>query len=94
MNKRQAKKAFKKKYGCNPKEFEKYIDESFSKIDFEALGEVLGECLNELAKRIQETIPKVMNELCESIRMITKEIQEHPELLEKLKEEGNENDNQ
>ena len=54
MNKRQAKKAFKKKYGMNPNEFERYLEEKVRTIDYEAIRKVLAQYLDECARVVRK----------------------------------------
>lgn len=90
MNKRQAKKAFKKKYGVNPAEFEKQMDlclEQISKIDWQEIGRTLAEnmatAINDLAAAV-----------CDGVKSIS-DIMNTPEFkeaLEKYRKEQEEKD--
>lgn len=52
MNKRQAKKAFKKKYGMNPDEAAKLLNE----IDFTKIVQQATEAFNDFAKKLPEIL--------------------------------------
>lgn len=86
MNKRQAKKAFKKKYGMNPNEFERYLEEKVRTIDYEAIGKVLAQYLDECARVVWEVIPAIAQSLRVSIDELVKTIQEHPEIVKEWRE--------
>ena len=62
MNERQAKKKFKKKYGCNPDEF---------MVNF---GSVL-EDMSKMCNDICEAMPKVIDSICETIRGVNEFVQ-------------------
>ena len=86
MNKRQAKKAFKKKYGMNPNEFERYLEEKVRTIDYEAIGKALAQYLDECARVVREVIPAIAQSLRVSIDELVKTIQEHPEIVKEWRE--------
>ena len=54
MNKRQAKKAFKKKYGMNPGEAAKLLNET----DFTKVMQQVTEAINDFAKKLPEILQK------------------------------------
>ena len=62
MNKRQAKKKFKKEYGCNPDEF---------MVDFESVLEDVSKMCNDIC----EAMPKVIDSICETIRGVNEFVQ-------------------
>ena len=84
MNKRQAKKAFKKKYGVNPVQFDRDLDHltlTVQDIDWGAIGRALAEAIQAAVKAAAEAI----NNVAEYIN--TPEFQE---ALRKYKEEHKE----
>ena len=89
MNKRQAKKAFKKKYGVNPSQYNWTMDETTRKLaeiinntDWQALGQQIAENLAKAIKELTEM-------LAIGIRNIQEMIQspEFQEALRKYKEQ-------
>ena len=62
MNKRQAKKQFKKEYGCNPDEF---------MVNFESVLEDVSKMCNDIC----EAMPKVIDSICETIRGVNEFVQ-------------------
>lgn len=62
MNKRQAKKQFKKKYGCNPDEF---------MVNFESVLEDVSKMCNDIC----EALPKVIDSMLEVIRGVNEYVQ-------------------
>ena len=64
MNKRQAKKQFKKQYGCNPDEFMANLD-------------TIAESLRKVCDEICEAMPKVINEIVKTIEEANKAIVEY-----------------
>ena len=62
MNKRQAKKKFKKEYGCNPDEF---------MVNFESVLEDVSKMCNDIC----EAMPKVIDSICETIRGVNEFVQ-------------------
>ena len=52
MNKRQAKKAFKRKYGMNPEEAAKLLNE----IDITKVMQQVTEVINDFAKKLPEIL--------------------------------------
>lgn len=62
MNKRQAKKQFKKEYGCNPDEF---------MVNFESVLEDVSKACNDIC----EAMPKVIDSFCEVIRGVNEFVQ-------------------
>ena len=62
MNKRQAKKEFKKKYGCNPDEF---------MVNFESVLEDVSKMCNDIC----EALPKVIDSMLEVIRGVNEYVQ-------------------
>lgn len=84
MNKRQAKKNFKKKYGCNPEEFADVfctnlghaLDELRPAMENAMKG--ICDAITHLCEYMQsEEIIKKMKEACANVMEQTKEIQEH-----------------
>lgn len=89
MNRRQAKKAFKKKYGVNPAQFDRDLDKltlTVQSIDWAAIGRAMAETIQTTVKAAAEAI----NNAVEYIK--TPEFQE---ALRKYKEEqeGKRDDN-
>lgn len=79
MNKRQAKKQFKKRYGYNPNQLAKTLNE----IDFTEVAKRIGEALQQVAdglNRIAQDIAQRMNEIelprTEKYKMIMDELRE------------------
>lgn len=65
MNKRQAKKAFKKAYGISPKQFAKVAND-FSKVDWVRVGELASDSIkiiSEEMKRLSARLPEIMQEI-------------------------------
>lgn len=62
MNKRQAKKQFKKEYGCNPDEF---------MVNFESVLEDVSKMCNDIC----EALPKVIDSMLEVIRGVNEYVQ-------------------
>ena len=65
MNKRQAKKAFKKVYGISPKQFAKVAND-FSKVDWVRVGELASDSIkiiSEEIKRLSARLPEIMQEI-------------------------------
>lgn len=65
MNRRQRKKAFKKKYGMNPVQFEREIDTIFesatktlSQIDWKACMQALAEAMNAAFYKVAEALER------------------------------------
>lgn len=76
MNKRQAKKAFKKKYGCTPNQYAYKFLEAFSKIDISQIAEETGRGLMELFTRLYEAYREAMNTFLEALDEIEKEMKQ------------------
>ena len=66
MNKRQTKKAFKKKYGINPGEAAKLLNE----VDFTKVMQQVPEAINEFAKKL----PEILDGMAKTIRVAVKQI--------------------
>lgn len=66
MNKRQAKKAFKKKYGMNPGEAAKLLNE----IDFTKVVQQVTEAINDFAKKL----PEILDGMAKTIRAAVEQI--------------------
>ena len=67
MNKRQAKKAFKKVYGISPKQFAKVAND-FSRVDWARIGELASDSIkiiSEEMKRLSARLPEIMQEILE-----------------------------
>lgn len=60
MNKRQAKKAFKKVYGMSPRQFEKVAND-FSKVDWVKVGEAARDSLEIMIEGIKRFSEKVQD---------------------------------
>ena len=82
MNKRQAKKQFKKRYGCNPNQLAKTLNE----IDFTEVAKRIGKALQQVANglnRMAQDIAQRMNEIelprAEKYKMIMDELREQYE---------------
>lgn len=76
MNKRQAKKAFKKKYGCTPNQYAHKLLEAFSKIDISQIAEEAGRGLMEICARLFEAYRGAMNTFLEALDEIEKEMKQ------------------
>ena len=74
MNKRQAKKAFKKKYGCTPNQCVYKFIEAFNKIDFSQLAEETGRGLMEVFTRLSEAYREAINTFIEAVEEIKEEM--------------------
>ena len=72
MNKRQAKKQFKKRYGITPKQAEN--------IDWE----MIGRNLKEAARVVGEAMRAVIMQFAESARTLAKAMEERPDLIIKF----------
>ena len=94
MNKRQAKKAFKKKFGVNPAEYEKQMDVSLEQIS-KAIRETDWQ---EIGRKLAENMTKAIKDLTAAIFEGTKSISdmmntpEFKEALEKYREEQEKKD--
>lgn len=77
MNKRQAKKAFKKKYGYNPPKND-YIAE-FNNIDFAAVGEALAAGLKAGLERACEVLQEMARKVGAFLADFRERIQTMPE---------------
>ena len=75
MNKRQAKKAFKKKYGCNPNQAF-YILDRLSEIDWGEVAEKVHEGVNAFAEALTEAYKKAGMLAAEKIAEAMKAIRE------------------
>lgn len=83
MNKRQAKKNFKKKYGCNPNEFAETFCTNLQR-SLQELQPAIGNALATIAKSFanlseylqSEEVKKRMEEIAHAVEQ-TEEIQEH-----------------
>ena len=65
MNKRQAKKAFKKAYGISPKQFAKVAND-FSRVDWVRIGELASDSIkiiSEEMERLSARVPEIMQEI-------------------------------
>lgn len=62
MNKRQAKKQFKKKYGCNPNNIADNIAKSIQAIDWESIGKLVGDYFNTLSEITREVAQWLQNQ--------------------------------
>ena len=65
MNKRQAKKAFKKVYGISPKQFAKVVND-FSRVDWVRVGELVSDSIkiiSEEMERLSARLPEIMQEI-------------------------------
>lgn len=76
MNKRQAKKAFKKKYGKNPNQWAK----DFNQIDWYKIGEQLHESIRYVCERINEYCYQINAYICNISRICRK----YPDLMMQL----------
>ena len=94
MNKRQAKKAFKKKYGVNPAEYQKQIDISLEELRKAMLKTDWQEIGRELAKNMEKAIKDLTAALCDGVKTISDMMKtpEFKEALEKYREEQEEKD--
>ncbi len=85
MNKRQAKKQFKKKYGMNPKDY--YLICNF---------EAIAENVRKLFDDIVEIMPDILSQMCESINYIIEDVDkfvqsdEFKKIIQATKELSNE----
>jgi len=94
MNKRQAKKAFKKKFGVNPAEYEKQMDLALEQIsktiretDWQEIGRILAENMTKAIKDLTAAV-------CDGVKSIS-DMMNTPELkeaLEKYRKEQEEKD--
>lgn len=66
MNKRQAKKAFKKKYGMKPGEAAKLLNEK----DFTKVMQQVTEAINDLVKKL----PEILDGMAKTIRVAVEQI--------------------
>ena len=64
MNKRQAKKAFKKKYGMNPGEAAKILN----KLDINKIVQQIAEAFNKIAQQIAEAFNKIAQQTAEILQ--------------------------
>lgn len=79
MNKRQAKKAFKKKYGCTPNQATTYIRYILRKppeIDWGEVAEKVSEGIKTFAEALAEACKKADMLAAEKIAEVMKEIRE------------------
>ena len=60
MNKRQAKKAFKKVYGMSPRQFEKVAND-FSKVDWVKVGEVTRDSIENMIEEVKSLSEKIQD---------------------------------
>ena len=84
MNKRQAKKAFKKKYGVNPAQFDRDLNSltlTVQNIDWEAIGRAMADAIQTGLKALNETIQNMADYVSRP---------EFQEALRKYKEEQEE----
>lgn len=75
MNKRQAKKAFKKKYGCTPNQAT-YILKKLTEIDWDEVAEKIHEGVNAFAEALTEACKKADMLAAEKIDEAMKAIRE------------------
>lgn len=80
MNKRQKKKAFKKKFGYNPKDIERVVID-----DLPVIIKNLAEAVNEVVNSMIETIPKVIDE---AIKFLNENAETIKELQKRAQDEG------
>ena len=76
MNKRQAKKAFKKKYGKNPSQLAK----DFNSINWDKISEQLHDSLKYVCERINEFCYQINACICDISRLYRK----YPDLMIQL----------
>ena len=80
MNKRQKKKAFKKRFGYNPKDIERAVID-----DLPAIIKNLGDAVNEVVNSMIEAIPKVIDEV---IKFLNENAEMIKELQRRAQDEG------
>lgn len=80
MNKRQKKKAFKKRFGYNPKDIEMAVID-----DLPAIIKNLGDAVNEVVNSMIEAIPKVIDEV---IKFLNENAETIKELQRRAQDEG------
>lgn len=69
MNKRQAKKAFKKKYGCSPNQAA-YIFNILPEFDWCETAKDVGESISKLIKAFTEAIPHISIAVTEFMKVM------------------------
>ena len=69
MNKRQAKKAFKKKYGCTPNQAA-YIINIFSEFDWCETAKGIGESISIIIKAFTEAISNISIAVTEFMKVM------------------------
>lgn len=81
MNKRQAKKAFKKKYGVNPNKAEELLQQ----MDWQEIGLRVAESVNETMRQLAECLVEFAEWLPTALEELTEELQRRQEESEKYK---------
>lgn len=63
MNKRQAKKAFKKKYGCTPNQAKYALIHFFDRDNLARISKGLGDAISEILEQTKEVFKRLPDEL-------------------------------
>lgn len=85
MNKRQAKKAFKKKYGMTPKQAQQLFDKVYNEA-VPTLTQHLCDGINDALKQLFDALPGIIESINSVIAQLGERLQD-PEFVEALKQQ-------
>lgn len=85
MNKRQAKKAFKKKYGMTPKQAQQLFDKVYNEAA-PTLIQHLCDGINDIFKQLSDALPDIIESINSVFAQLGERLQD-PEFVEALKQQ-------